>query len=172
MKPLAIVQNGNRVLRKTAAAVTAREFGTDTLQKLVDTMHATLATQSDGVALAAPQIAISKRIFVVSPILTTEHGVTEETPLVYINPVITKLSRDQKKMDEGCLSVRPLYGKVRRSTRVTVEAYDIEGNQFTITGTKLLAQIFQHEIDHLDGILFIDHATDVVALPPTTDEQA
>ncbi len=68
---------------------------------------------------------------------------------------------DRKLMEEGCLSVRPLYGKVRRATRATIEAYDAEGNKFTLSGSGLIAHIFQHEIDHLEGILFIDKAIDI-----------
>ena len=69
--------------------------------------------------------------------------------------------KDKKFMDEGCLSVRPFYGKVRRATKATVEAYNEEGKKFTFGGSGLLANIFQHEIDHLDGILFIDKAKDI-----------
>jgi len=165
-----IVQNGHKVLRQEAKTVTDKEFGSPSLSKILDDMHKALATQADGVALAAPQIAVSKRIFVVSPIVFKEEQLRDEIPLVYINPVIVKSSFDKKKMDEGCLSVRPLYGKVRRSSRVTVEAQDEHGESFSITGTKILAQIFQHEIDHLDGILFIDKASDVVALPLTNEQ--
>jgi peptide deformylase len=81
--------------------------------------------------------------------------------LVFINPVFKKISKDKKNISEGCLSVRPIYGKVRRATRVTVEAHNEHGIKFTMEGTGLLAQIFQHETDHLDGILFIDKARDM-----------
>jgi peptide deformylase len=81
--------------------------------------------------------------------------------VVCINPIFKKVSRDKKLMAEGCLSVRPLYGKVRRATRATIEAYNEEGVKFTLDGTGLLAHIFQHEIDHLDGILFIDKAKNI-----------
>jgi len=64
-------------------------------------------------------------------------------------------------MNEGCLSVRPLYGKVRRATRATVEAYNEKGKKFKMEGTGLLAHIFQHETDHLEGILFTDKAKDL-----------
>lgn len=159
-----IVQNGHPVLRQKAVAITDSEFGTDELHTMLENMRDALATQDDGVALAAPQIAISKRIFVVSHKVLHDKEIDPDTPLVYINPVITKKSFDKKKMDEGCLSVRPLYGKVRRASRATVRAYNEQGEQFEVTGRGLLAQIFQHEIDHLDGILFIDKAKDVVAL--------
>ena len=88
----------------------------------------------------------------------------KDLPLIFINPVITKISSDKKKMDEGCLSVRPLYGVVKRSSRATVLAKDQNGDEFEISASGLLAQIFQHEIDHLDAILFIDKATNIKEL--------
>ena len=74
---------------------------------------------------------------------------------------LTDLSREKEWMPEGCLSVRPLYGKTFRSVKATVVAYDENGKKFTRGASGLLAQIFQHETDHLKGILFIDHAKDV-----------
>ena len=88
--------------------------------------------------------------------------------MVYINPVITKKSREKKLMEEGCLSVRYLYGKVNRSTKASIEGYDEFGNFFKKGGAGLLAQIFQHETDHLDGVLFIDSAIDLENIPPET----
>ncbi len=84
-----------------------------------------------------------------------------EKNLIFINPKISKLSREKQWVPEGCLSVRPLYGKTFRSTKATVTAYDENGKKFTRGASKLLAQIFQHETDHLNGILFIDHAKDI-----------
>ena len=81
--------------------------------------------------------------------------------MVFINPKISKLSREKEWVPEGCLSVRPLYGKTLRSKKATVVAYDENGKKFTRGASGLLAQIFQHETDHLDGILFIDHAKDI-----------
>ena len=86
--------------------------------------------------------------------------------MVFINPKILKLSKSTKMMDEGCLSVRYLYGKVKRSQKAMVEAYNENGKRFTKGGSGILAQIFQHEIDHLNGVLFIDTAVDVQDLPP------
>ena len=126
-------------------------------------MFESLETQKDGVALAAPQIAYSKRIFIISPqILETNVSL----PLVYINPVIIKHSKDKKNMEEGCLSCRWWYGKTKRSSRATVRAYNEKGEEFTVEGRGLVAQIFQHEIDHLNGILFIDHAKDLKEVAP------
>lgn len=159
-----IVQNGHKALRQKSEEITEKEFGSKKLLQIVSDMFEALATQDDGVALAAPQIAITKRIFVVSPKILRDKDLPKDLPLTYINPVITKSSKDKKKMEEGCLSVRPLYGVTKRATRVTVQAADENGNEFEITSSGLLAQIFQHEIDHLDGILFIDKATNIIEM--------
>jgi peptide deformylase len=81
--------------------------------------------------------------------------------LVFINPIIKKISKDRKLMEEGCLSVRPIFGKVSRATKATVEAYDEYGRKFIRGGGGLLAHVFQHEIDHLEGILFTDKASNM-----------
>ena len=94
----------------------------------------------------------------------------KEKNLVFINPEIIKLSKEKKKVDEGCLSVRPLFGKIERRVRAKVRAYDPSGQIFERGGSGLLAQIFQHEIDHLNGILFIDKATDIKEIPPNDEK--
>ena len=144
-------------------------------------MSASLRAQDDGVAIAAPQVGHSLRIFVVSGKIFSEDfainrterllGVGEadnvkvpkkkDKDLVFINPKISKLSRDKDWMPEGCLSVRWLYGQTFRSKKATVTAYDENGKKFVRGASGLLAQIFQHETDHLNGILFIDHAKDI-----------
>ena len=159
-----IVQDGHKALRKIADEVTENEFGSTKLLKILSDMKEALDSQDDSVALAAPQIAITKRIFIVSSKILKNEEVEKDFPLMYINPIITKISSDKKKMDEGCLSVRPLYGIVKRSTRATVEAFDENGEGFSISASGLIAQIFQHEIDHLDGVLFIDKAKHVKEL--------
>lgn len=164
--PPPIVQNGTPVLRATAATVAQEEFGTIPLKNIIADMSAALATCDDGVALAAPQIGISKRIFVVSGRVLDEEAATPPPDLVFINPIIVKQSKTGKFVDEGCLSVRWLYGRVKRATKTTVEAYDVAGKKFTHHGTGLLAQIFQHEMDHLDGILFIDKAHNIQEIKP------
>lgn len=159
-----IVQNGNKVLRQIAKEVTEKEFGSTKLAQILEDMRKALDSQDDGVALAAPQIGVSKRIFIVSPKVFRDKDISKKLPLIYINPVITKISKDKKKMDEGCLSVRPLYGIVKRASRATVEAQDEKGESFSVAASGLIAQIFQHETDHLDGVLFIDKATNVVSM--------
>ncbi|MBP6925772.1 MAG: peptide deformylase [Candidatus Pacebacteria bacterium] len=153
-----IVQKGDPVLRKKAAEVSLENITSPAVQKEITLMHQALATQHDGVALAAPQIGISKRIFVVAQ---KAYRTYTDQPLVFINPVIVKASKAKSWRDEGCLSVRWWYGKTHRHTQATVEAYNEHGEKFQLGGSGLVAQIFQHEIDHLDGILFDDHAKDL-----------
>lgn len=145
-------------LRQEARLIKKEEFGSPYLKEVISTMLSALSKEEDGVALAAPQIALSLRIFVVSPNAYQEE--TKWKPLVFINPKITKVSKKKAHMQEGCLSVRWIYGKTTRSIGATVEAYDVEGNKFSYGATGLIAHIFQHEIDHLDGVLFIDHGFD------------
>jgi peptide deformylase len=159
---------GDKVLRKDAEPVKESEITESKIQQILVEMKNSLATQHDGVALAAPQIGVSLQIFVVNPIVFDQYEIddlkltgTDRFETVFINPKIIKISKDQKKMDEGCLSVRPWYGKVKRASRATVQAMNEKGEVFTMEGTGLLAQIFQHEIDHLYGILFTDKAKDL-----------
>lgn len=158
-----IVQNPNKILRTISKIVTKAEFGSPELKSLLIDMSDTLIYEGDGVALAAPQIAVNKRIFVVAGKVFNMRDETnsKEIPdLVCINPEIIKISKDKKLMHEGCLSVRPLYGDIRRASRVTIRAQDVNGEYFEMTGSGLIAEIFQHEIDHLNGISFPDRITD------------
>ena len=164
-----IVQKEDSVLRKISADVPASSIGTAKFQKIIDDMKQALSEQDDGVAIAAPQIGHQLRVFVVSGRV---FGQKRHLPdIVFINPKIVKISKDQKSMPEGCLSVRWLYGKTKRASRVSVEALTEDGKAFTYNGSGLMAQIFQHEVDHLDGILFIDHAKDIKEMPPESDER-
>jgi peptide deformylase len=154
-------EKAGKILREIATPI---DFTKDrkTLPKILNDMREAMFSQGDGVALAAPQIGLAKRIFIVNPMVYQEETKYKgPKELTFINPKITKISSDKKLMEEGCLSVRPLYGKVRRSSRATIEAYDEAGVKFEITGSGLLAQVFQHETDHLDGILFIDKAKEL-----------
>ena len=170
-----IVQKDHPALRAPTETVAAAEFGTLSLTKLVRRMSAALAACDDGVALAAPQIAANRRVFIVSrKIFAAEPPAAD---LVFINPVIKRRSRQSKLLEEGCLSVRWWYGKVKRAEKVTIEAQDESGRRFTRHASGLLAQIFQHEVDHLNGVLFIDKAEALeeilppappAALPPFT----
>jgi len=165
-----IVQDGDMVLRATAKPVTPEQFGTKELKAILLQMSAALAKEHDGVAIAAPQIGVSLRIFLVShKIFRNEDGEELDTEdMVVINPEIIKLSKKKKKVPEGCLSVRWYYGNTMRHEKATIRAYDETGKAFTYGGSGLMAQIFQHETDHLNGTLFIDHATDIEKM---SDEQ-
>ena len=112
----------------------------------------------NGVAIAAPQIGIPLRIFLVHSTSTDPEDAHTLPDLVAINPRIIKLSKRSRLVGEGCLSVGEQYGSIRRATHATIRAYDENGVEYERGASGLLAQIFQHEVDHLDGILFVDRA--------------
>jgi peptide deformylase len=157
-----IVQVGNPVLRQQAAEVPVADIVTPHIQSIIADMERTVAHEPDGAALAAPQIGVPLRIFVLSRRVfssESEHEAASNDPhFVFINPVIIKRSKRKVSLDEGCLSVRGRYGTIVRNSNVTVRAYDEHGQLFTRGAGGLLAQAFQHECDHLDGTLFIDGA--------------
>lgn len=186
MSVVKIVQSGHPVLREKAKAVPLEDIPSRRIGKIVADMKKALAGEREGVAIAASQIGVSLRIFVVAGKVFVrerkgagENEKKEEPPLpdkVFINPVITKKSRTKEEMWEGCLSVhapsgRRLFGKIKRYIKTTVAAYDERGKKFTFGGSGLLAEIFQHEIDHLNGILFIDSAYDIEELPAEPEER-
>lgn len=156
-----IVTQGHPVLRQKAKPVPKDMFGSDELKKIIADMSTALRETAHGVAIAAPQIAESWRIFLVSGFVVAGNERNLDDPdKVFINPKIKKRSR--KKVDiegEGCLSVPGMYGSIKRSEKVTVVAYDEHGKKFEYGGSELMAEIFEHEVDHLDGILFVDKAT-------------
>lgn len=168
-----IIQKDNPVLRLQAKEVPISDIKSKEIREVLFRMKKALMKERDGVALAAPQIGVSLRIFIVSgkvfEIMEGNHDNEKKSAyedLIFINPVITKLSRTKKEMEEGCLSVRYLYGKIKRATKATVSGYNEKGGKVTRGASGLLAQIFQHETDHLNGVLFIDSAKDLVNLPP------
>jgi len=170
-----IVQKDAPVLREVAKPIPVKDINSKKIQSVIKRMKEALAKEDDGVAIAAPQIGESLRIFVVSgKVLRKDSGPEDHKPddLVFINPEIVKVSRKKVEVEEGCLSVRWLYGKVERSEKATVSAYDERGEKFQAGGSGLIAQIFQHETDHLDGVLFIDKAKDLEELPPEKKENA
>ena len=140
---------GDPVLRQRAREV---ETITDLHRKLIKDMFDTMRA-APGVGLAAPQIGVLDRIFVWE--VEDRHGAV-------INPEIVERSQEAATDDEGCLSLPGLTYPVERATEVTVRGLDEQGQPIELTGTELLARIFQHEIDHLDGVLFIDRLPDDV----------
>lgn len=185
--PIKILQKEALVLRQVAQPVPIQDIKSAKIKKVLAEMKEALNLQDDGVAIAAPQIGHSLRIFIVShrveEIISEAKESRSKTKqekiegdlafkplaannLVFINPVMKKLSKERKSVEEGCLSVRYLYGQVKRSTKATVIAFDENGKKFERGGTGLIAQIFQHEMDHLDGVLFIDKAQNIEEIFP------
>jgi peptide deformylase len=129
-----------------------RQVVTDMQDATIDWDHS--REHEVGVALAAVQIDRLYKIIVVR----NNHAEKSDTTFtVFINPQITKLEGEIKEDFEGCLSVPDIYGKVPRHTKVKVKALDINGKEFRVTAEDFLARIFQHEIDHTNGLVFIDH---------------
>ena len=143
MAILEIKEYGEPVLREKALPV---EEVTPEILNLIKDMAETMYTDS-GVGLAAPQVGVSKRIILVDG--------EEDGLIVLINPMIIK-SEGEVVEEEGCLSVPGVYSKVKRLSKVTVKALNENGDPIEITKEGLIARALQHEIDHLDGILFID----------------
>ena len=140
-----IVELGDQILREKAKPVPKV---TDNIRKLLNNLADTLR-EANGVGLAAPQIGVSKRVVVVD----VGEGLIE-----LVNPEISERQGEDTD-SEGCLSIPGVYGEVSRAARVVVKALDRNGDVIKVEGTGLLARALQHEIDHLDGILFVDKAT-------------
>lgn len=175
LKLHAILTKDHPILRLKAKKVPLKEITGSAIQRLIQEMSAVLAEQTDGVALAAPQIGFSLRIFIISGAvlhaLKTKENIAlikkqKHKDLIFINPEIIKLSKGSLWVEEGCLSIRYLYGQIKRANKATVKAYDEHGKPFERGASGLMAQIFQHETDHLDGILFTDLAKEIENLPP------
>lgn len=157
-----IVQLGHEALRSVSTPIPLDQIETPDVQSIITDLTDTLNHESDGVGLSAPQIAITKRIFVISPkAFAVDNKTLPSEPLVCINPRITKHSKKTEWMEEGCLSIRWVYGNVERFKQVTLEFYDAQGNKQSRGFSGFLSHVVQHELDHLDGILFIDHAPEV-----------
>jgi peptide deformylase len=144
-----ILKYGEPVLEQAAEDVT--EFDTPELRELIADMWETMYA-AKGVGLAAPQIGLSKRISVID----TSVGEDETKKIVIINPEITS-SEGKQTGEEGCLSIPGFREPVTRANNVTVRAQNEKGETIELCGDELLARAFQHEIDHLNGILFINH---------------
>ncbi|TYA13118.1 peptide deformylase [Paenibacillus faecis] len=154
-----IVLEPDEVLHQVAKEV---KKITPNVQKLLTDMAETMY-KAEGVGLAAPQIGILKRVIVVD--VGDEHGLIE-----LINPEI--MSKEGEQFGpEGCLSIPGYRGDVRRAQTVTVKGLDRNGNEVTYTGSDLLARAFQHEIDHLNGVLYTDIAERVYEITPEGEEK-
>ncbi len=172
----------NAILRQKAREIRVSEIKSRHVQNLIKEMKALLAKEEYGVALAAPQVGEPLRLFIVSgralsrgsrsaPDEPTSQSPKAQSPearprgilpdQVYINPALLKVSRAKKEKHEGCLSIRGKWGAVPRAEKATIRAYDERGARFMRGASGFLAHIFQHEMDHLEGILYTDKATHV-----------
>jgi peptide deformylase len=134
---------GDPVLKTKAAAVTDID---GKIARLVDDMFETLYTSDSGIGLAAPQIGVQKQIFVWD---------MDDAPMVVINPEIVE-SRGEWVYDEGCLSIPGLYVEMMRPNEVLMRGLDLDGNVVEIEADELAGRLFQHELDHLNGVLMFD----------------
>jgi peptide deformylase len=162
-----IVTLGHPTLRQKARKVT--KFGPE-LQKLIEDMVETMRA-APGVGLAAPQINIPERIIVLELPGDEEEGIEPEL-YAFVNPEIVKASRDTEKGEEGCLSIPGYIGEVERSVELVVRGVDALGRPKRLRAQDYLARILQHEIDHLDGVLFIDKADPATIRKLTAEEAA
>ena len=143
--PFTIREFGDPVLKQTTAEVGNID---DALVRLVEDMIRTMY-EANGVGLAAPQVGVQKRLFVYD---------TGEGPRVVINPVIQDF-RGEWIYHEGCLSVPQLWWEIERAKEVNLKGIDLDGNELDVDADELLARVFQHEVDHLDGILLLERLT-------------
>jgi peptide deformylase len=142
---------GDPVLREEADEVAAYD---GELRSLVRDMYETMYAE-EGIGLAAPQIGVSKRVIVLD-LRREDH---DDEPIALVNPRLTWTSSDTAKQTEGCLSIPGLEEIVERPAKVRVEAHDPEGEAVMLEADELLARALQHEIDHLDGVLFFDRVS-------------
>jgi peptide deformylase len=147
-----IVAEPDPILHKVAKKVTGLELKMPLTQQLIDDMIETMHA-APGIGLAAPQVGIGKRIIVVH--VGEEHG-----PYVVVNPVLSEFE-GQATAPEGCLSIPGIIGDVERAQRCTISGLDRKGHKFQLRADGLLARCFQHEVDHLDGVLITDKATNI-----------
>lgn len=150
MSQLNIIEYPNPTLRQVAQDISAERLAAPEFQRFLDDMFETMYT-APGIGLAAPQVSVLDRFMVID--------VSEERdqPLVFINPVIRTKSVDLRAHQEGCLSIPGIFAEVIRSDGIVVEALDRHGKPFSLETDGLLATCIQHEVDHLDGKLFIDY---------------
>ncbi|BAP12986.1 MAG: peptide deformylase [Alcanivorax borkumensis] len=149
MAKLEILEFPDPRLRTVAKPV---EKVDDELRKLIDDMFETMYA-APGIGLAATQVDVHIQLIVMD--LSEDHN----KPMVFINPQITPLTEEQAPYEEGCLSVPGFYEKVTRPARVRINALDRDGNAFEVEADELLATCIQHEMDHLDGKLFVDYVS-------------
>lgn len=142
---------GSPVLRERAAEVARVD---DEVRRLVDELFETMHA-AKGVGLAANQVGVARRVAVV------DVGETDPGALVLINPIVTPVGDEVETAEEGCLSIPDIFGDVERPLRVALEAWDRDGTPYRLEAAGYKARAIQHEVDHLDGVLFLDHLSAV-----------
>lgn len=187
---LPIVKEPASVLRGVARDIAIADISSRRIQELIRDMKTTLTRTPDGVGLAAPQVGSPLRLFIVSEEAEEidraqqqkKEGRTDEADesknehdkpyperewnyYVFINPRLLRKSRDKIPGPEGCLSVPQVFGTVQRHAKISVSAYDEHGKKFTRGAARFFARVMQHELDHLEGVLFIDKAKGVLNVP-------
>src|SRR5665213_933145 len=158
-----IITEGHPTLRKVAKRVGLTEIADPIFQQLLDDMFETMY-HAPGIGLAAPQVNISKRVFTVD----LQDDDSQHGPLVVINPKFT-LTEGEIEATEGCLSVPGMVGEMTRFEHVVCTGLDRAGKKLQLDATGLFARCLQHEMDHLDGVLYIDKAQNI--RPAATDEE-
>lgn len=139
------------ILRQQSTDISLEEIAKPEFAQLISDMEETMEA-NDGIGLAAPQIGQSINLAIIK---------TEDGMLPLINPKITRRSLTTESMEEGCLSIPKVYGDVRRPKVIRVSSLDLQGNKTKFTAKGMLARVIQHEVDHLNGVLFIDKAKSI-----------
>lgn len=171
-KRLPIVTLPNEKLREPSSIITDEHFGTAFFEELCDDMIETMY-DDDGIGIAAPQVAQQIRVIAIGKDALVDQKDLPfplDNDLILVNPEFHTYSWRTDTDEEGCLSVPGLTGEVERHTQVTVRARDRKGAELTFTATKYFARVLQHEVDHLNGVLFVDRARRVFKNEPPVTE--
>lgn len=160
-----VARMGHPVLRKKARELTAEEIRSPETKRLIQDMIETMH-EYGGIGIAAPQIHESLRVSLIEvPEEGTRYpGAEAQSLTVFINPKLTVVDEEEQGFWEGCLSVPDLRGLVYRPRKVQVDYLDLEGNPRSVVAEGFLATVFQHEFDHLDGVLYVDRLKDTKKL--------
>lgn len=166
-----IVQIGNPALRQIADSVDVNQIKSDEIQSLIDDLIETMRS-ANGAGLAATQIAVPLRICIIEVNKNPRYPYKPDIPLtVLINPKVTFLTEERINVYEGCLSVPNMRGQVDRCPEILIEGFDREGQEVSFISKGISAGTFQHELDHLDGLIYTDRMSDASSLT-TIDEFA
>jgi peptide deformylase len=173
MSALRIITLPDKRLRKRSTEVDLAFLLLPKTQQFIDDL-VTRMNEDDGIGIAAPQVTIARRIIVIGKDAFKHTRNARQFPsadMVVVNPVLSDLSTAIATDQEGCLSVPGIFGDVRRHLHLNVEGMDRYGNALTFQASDFLARVFQHEVDHLNGVLFVDKATNIVHTPPSHEQR-